>query len=133
LHEEVFRPHIEQIWGWDEEWQRINFASEFESTVTSVIEIDGRVGGYIQVRDEKHRLYLQNIALIPDFQSKGIGGELVAELQARARVRGIPLELAVFRTNISAQRFYARCGFRTAAESEAFVEMSWNDENASLN
>jgi hypothetical protein len=31
IHRAVFRGHIEQIWGWDEEWQRANFAREMAS------------------------------------------------------------------------------------------------------
>ena len=26
IHRAVFYSHIEQIWGWDEDWQKANFA-----------------------------------------------------------------------------------------------------------
>jgi ribosomal protein S18 acetylase RimI-like enzyme len=99
VHREVFGEHIEQIWGWDEKWQRTNFAAEFNSTTTLMIEIDGRLAGYIQIRDEVDRIYLQNIALISKFQSRGFGGKIVEDLQHKAMARGVSLELAVFRTN----------------------------------
>ncbi len=129
VHREVFGPHIEQIWGWDEEWQRTNFAAEFNSTDTSVIEVDGSVAGYFQVRDEPDRIFLQNIALSSEFQGKGVGAELVEQLQQRAATRGVALDLSVFRTNSSAQRFYKRCGFWIVGKTDAFVEMSWNRED----
>lgn len=129
IHREVFGTHIEKIWGWDENWQRENFDTEFHSTRTSVIEFDGRIGGYIQVRDEENRIYLQNIALTSEFQGIGIGAKLVEELQSKAARQELPLELSVFRTNANARRFYERCGFRVVGKTDAFVEMSWNCAN----
>ncbi len=32
LHELLFRPHIEQLWGWDEAWQRQQFQQAFEGS-----------------------------------------------------------------------------------------------------
>jgi ribosomal protein S18 acetylase RimI-like enzyme len=132
IHKEVFEEHIEQIWSWDEAWQRANFAAELNSTVTSVIEINGRVGGYIQVRDEEDRIYLQNIALSSAFQGKGFGGKLVEDIQNKAKSRGVSLELAVFRTNSRARRFYECCGFRIVGKTDEFVEMSWNGQNTPI-
>lgn len=125
IHRAVFLPHIEQIWGWNEEWQKVNFARELASSATSVIQINSLIVGYVQLRDEGNRIYLQNIALLPDFQSKGIGTRLVKELQAKAAVRGVRLELSVFRTNESARRFYERLGFERTCDSETHTEMSW--------
>ena len=48
LHRTVFRSHIEEIWGWDEEWQRSRFRREFDSSVTSVVQVAGRTVGYVQ-------------------------------------------------------------------------------------
>lgn len=125
IHREVFRSHIEQIWGWNEEWQKANFAKELASSTTTVIWINYLIVGYLQVRDEGKRIYIQNIALLPDFQSKGIGTRLIKELQAAAAVRGVPVELGVFRTNESARRFYERLGFERTCTTETHTEMSW--------
>lgn len=125
IHRTVFRSHIEQIWDWDERWQRSNFATELASSTTSAIRIDALIVGYVQFRDEGNRIYVQNIALLPDFQSKGIGTRLIKELQAQAAARGVPLELGVFRSNAPARRFYERLGFERACDTETHTEMSW--------
>ena len=125
LHRTAFREHIERIWGWDEDWQRANFVREWASSVTSVVRLNGRTVGYLQVRNESDRVYLQNIALHPDFQNKGMGTELLNEVKAAATARQLPVDLAVFRTNGSAQRFYERHGFRRTGESRTHIEMSW--------
>jgi ribosomal protein S18 acetylase RimI-like enzyme len=125
IHRAVFRSHIEQLWGWDERWQRSNFAAELASSTTSVIRMDALIVGYVQFRDEVNRIYVQNIALLPDFQCKGIGTRLMNELQTKAAARGVPLELGVFRTNAPARRFYERLGFERTRDTETHTEMSW--------
>ena len=125
IHRAVFRSHIEQLWGWDERWQRSNFAAELASSTTSVIRMDALIVGYVQFRDEGNRIYVQNIALLPDFQCKGIGTRLMNELQTKAAARGVPLELGVFRTNAPARRFYERLGFERIRDTETHTEMSW--------
>ena len=125
MHRAVFRTHIEQIWGWDEDWQRTNFAAEFASSNTSVIEIEDRIVGYVQIRDEGHRIYLQNIALSPEFQRRGFGTRLLKRLQRESSARKVALELAVFRTNPNALKFYERIGFRRTGETSTHIEMSW--------
>ncbi|MDN5872584.1 MAG: GNAT family N-acetyltransferase [Nitrococcus sp.] len=132
IHRAVFRSHIEQIWGWNEEWQRSNFATELASSSALVILIDARIAGYVQFRNEGNRIYVQNIALLPDVQSKGIGTRLIKELQAKATVRGVPLELDVFRTNTSARRFYERLGFERMCDTEMHTQMSWSAINEAL-
>lgn len=125
MHRAVFRTLIEQIWGWDEDWQRTNFAAEFASSTTSVVEVENRIVGYVQIRDEGHRIYLQNIALSPEFQGKGFGTRLLTNLQRESSARRVALELAVFRTNPKALKFYERIGFRRTGESSTHIEMSW--------
>lgn len=49
LHRAAFHALIEETWGWDEGWQRSNFAAEFARTTTSVLEADGQIVGYLQV------------------------------------------------------------------------------------
>lgn len=125
LHRAAFKEHIERIWGWDEDWQRAHFVRECASSVTSVVRLEGRTVGYLQVRYDPDRVYLQNIALHPEFQNKGMGTELLNEVKAAATARQLPVDLAVFRTNGSAQRFYERHGFRRTGESRTHIEMSW--------
>ena len=129
LHREVFAAHIEQIWGWDDAWQRTNFAAEFSSTSTTVIEIDGRIAGFVQIRDEIERVYLQNIALAPNHQGHGLGGQIVGDLKTKAADLGLPLELSVFRTNARAVAFYQRLGFAVVARDGDFVRMIWREKS----
>lgn len=125
IHRAVFRSHIEQIWGWDEEWQLANFAKELESSVTDTVSVDGRIIGYLQCREDHRCIYVQNIALIAPYQGKGIGALLIKQVQGSAGAKRLPVELGVFRTNTLARKFYERLGFDKTGETVTHILMSW--------
>lgn len=127
IHRSVFRFHIEKLWGWDEEWQRENFALECAAAVTSVVEIDSQIAGYIQILNQESQIYVQNIAIAVDRQGNGVGTMLLKCLQSRAAAQQVPLHLGVFRTNTSAQKLYKRLGFHDVGETRTHIEMSWTD------
>lgn len=125
LHRAVFREHIEKIWGWDESWQRANFAAEFACTATSVFEHGGRIIGYVQILDKEDRIHVQNIAISHEYQGKGVGSRILKKLQLQAAARQVPLQLGAFRTNTLAQKLYERLGFRRTGATDTHIEMSW--------
>lgn len=125
LHRAVFREHIEKIWGWDESWQRANFAVEFACTATSVFEQGGRIIGYVQILEKEDRIHVKNIAISHEYQGKGIGSRILKKLQLQAAARQVPLQLGAFRTNTLAQKLYERLGFRRTGATDTHIEMSW--------
>ena len=60
--------------------------------------------------------YLQTIAILPDHQSRGIGGLVVEWFEARARLAGQRnIWLCVSAFNLEAQKFYLSHGWEHAA------------------
>ena len=125
LHEQLFRPHIEQIWGWLGDWQRENFLATWKECETRVIESHGEIVGYVQTLQHPNHVLLKNIGLAPSHQSRGIGFLLIGSLQSDATALGLPLRLSVFTTNPRAQRFYERAGFVREGRTSALQHMSW--------
>ncbi len=126
IHRTVFLPHIAQIWGWDERWQRGNFLEEMATASIWVVQADNEVAGYLQVQIQAERIYLRNIALLPALRGRGVGTRLVGQLQAKAAERGIPIELSVFRINVAARRFYERLGFTRTQDGQTHIGMTWH-------
>jgi ribosomal protein S18 acetylase RimI-like enzyme len=57
-------------------------------------------------------LNVHDLAVLPDFQGRGVGRALLAEVEARARARGCcKLTLEVHDTNERAKRLYRQIGF----------------------
>jgi ribosomal protein S18 acetylase RimI-like enzyme len=126
LHERLFRPHIEQIWGWLEDWQRENFLTNWKECDTRLVESGGEFVGYVQTLRQPDHLLLKNLALAPSHQGQGIGAALIQGLQAEATALDLPLRLSVFTTNPRAEQFYLRAGFINEGRTSAFQHMSWH-------
>jgi ribosomal protein S18 acetylase RimI-like enzyme len=68
-----------------------------------------------------HRLdthiFLEYIAILPEFQNRGIGTELIREVLEEAAAKGFPVELKVLKIN-PAIRLYERLGFEVESRTE---------------
>jgi ribosomal protein S18 acetylase RimI-like enzyme len=70
---------------------------------------------------------LINIALLPEFRSRGIGSFLLKQLQAEAQAADKPLDLSVLKTNNRAVNLYKRCGFAVIGSDELYLAMRWQN------
>lgn len=125
LHVALFKSQIEEIWGWDEVWQRGNFAEEWSCCRARVIESGGGLVGSVLTKQEPDHLYLLSIGLIDGFQGKGIGGAVMKALQNEAFELSLPLRLSTFRINPRALAFYQRLGFRITGVTETSDKLEW--------
>lgn len=130
LHEDLFRADIDQIWGWNDEWQRVNFLTEWDRAQTEVIECDGCMAGYLQTehRNNPEHLYVLSLAISPEHQGRGVGTHVMNTLMRRATELRLPIRLNVFRTNPAALNFYRRLGFAVDGSTESGVALKWPGE-----
>ena len=67
---------------------------------------------------------LVDIALLPEFRSRGIGAALVGWVQAQARAEGKAVRLHVSPEN-RARSLYERLGFRLVEDRQSHLFMEW--------
>jgi len=86
-----------------------------------VAEEDGRVVGVIMGAWDGRRGWLYHLAVAPDYQDRGIGTALLAQVEERLRAKGcLKVNLLVHRDNEGARRLYKRLGYE---EMAPFVAM----------
>jgi ribosomal protein S18 acetylase RimI-like enzyme len=68
--------------------------------------------------------HLVDIALLPEFQNRGIGAALIGEAIATARAAGVRLCCSVALTNPGSLRFHQRMGFRIVSQDEVFHQLA---------
>ncbi len=122
LHCLAVRPYVEQIWGWDEAFQRRYFRDHFSPTNSQVIQCEGKDAGVITVEENQLGYILSNIELYPQFQGLGIGTTLIRELLDKAERQGLPVSLRVLKIN-PARQLYLRLGFSVIGETETHYWM----------
>lgn len=118
------RDYVVQTWGdWGEAFQRDRFARHFAPAHLQIIGVDGVDVGMLEVRRESGRIWLAEIQLLPEHQSRGVGSAVLADLLVDAADAAQPLELQVLKVN-PARAFYERLGLRVVDETDTHHVMS---------
>ena len=125
-------PELAQL-PWDEAAKRAFVEQQFTAQDTDyrrkwpnaafdVIEVDGQPAGRLYVDRSEVELHILDIALLPDFRGRGLGGRLLRELADEAETAGVPLVIYVERQN-PARRLYERLGFRERDDGPVYIRM----------
>lgn len=86
--------------------------AELETSDARVAEFEDRVVGCVFFRAQGDAMYLDRLAVRPEFQRLGIANALLAEVECAARERGLTaLSLSVRIPLVELQRFYLKRGF----------------------
>jgi ribosomal protein S18 acetylase RimI-like enzyme len=124
LHETTMRSVIESTWGWDGEWQRADFEKRFQQSPYFMVEIDDVAVGTVCVERRPDCLYIVELQLLPAYQGRGIGSEVVRSIIRDAAAEQLPIALSVVPANSRARRLYERLGFEITSVDPPFIRMS---------
>lgn len=127
VHHTTLKGHITEIWGWDESQQDSYVAEDFESGQIQIIQFNGQKIGYLHLTQDIDILFIANILILPEFQSLGIGSEIIDELAVRAKNEKLRLRLGVFKINSRARKLYERLQFNAYAETATHFLMERNE------
>jgi GNAT superfamily N-acetyltransferase len=110
---------------WQFDLQRREYNARFPDAAYSVILVDQQPAGRIWVGEDQDQIRLLDIALLPDFQNRGVGTVLLQRLINYAAQDGKVLRHMVFVLNNNAERFYERLGFKLIEDLGAYKHMEW--------
>jgi ribosomal protein S18 acetylase RimI-like enzyme len=102
------------------------YEMQFPDADYRIVELDKIPIGCLIV-ERAGEIRLVNIALLPEFRSRGIGAFLLKQLQAEAQAADKPLSLSVLKTNDRAVNLYKRCGFAVTGSDELYLAMRWQN------
>lgn len=117
-------PYVTEQFGTTTDQQRDFFDLHFEIDKYRIVESEGERIGFLFSELRSAGLYLGNIALLPDYQNRGLGGRLVSGVIAEADSQGVTVSLQVLKSNPRARRFYEELGFAAAGETSSHVLMT---------
>ncbi len=116
--------YISRTWGWDESFQFHHHERDYDHHTTQVITLDGRDIGILRVRRETDAHHLDQILILPLYQGRGYGSQLIRSLLDECRALVKPLRLQYLDTN-PAGRLYERLGFRQVGENPPHRLAEW--------
>ena len=112
VNRDAMREYVEAVWGWHEDEQRRAHDRDFCIDGLWVIQADRQPVGFVQYEQRDDAVWLARIAIRPDVQGRGIGSQIVAQVQELAASQGLPVRLRVLEVNRRARALYERLGFK---------------------
>jgi len=113
---------------WQFELQRREYSARFLNAHHDVIVVEGERAGRTWVGSDEKQIRLLDIALLKEFQNRGVGTLLLRRLMDQATQAGKPLRHMVFVLNNDAHRFYERLGFVVIEDLGAYKHMEWKGQ-----
>ena len=104
------------------EAQRRHYRGTYTDTEYDVILVDGEPAGRLYVARWPDQIHIVDIALLPEFRSRGIGTDLIAALFEESDASGLPVSIFV-EVNNPARTLYDRLGFTPVGESGIYLEL----------
>ena len=93
-----------------------------------VAEQGEKVVGFMIYEIHKNKLHILNFAVHPNYRRHGVGGQMVAKLISKlSSHRRTRITLEVRETNLAAQLFFSRQGFRAVRVLRSYYEDSGED------
>eukprot|EP01055_Gregarina_sp_Pseudo9_P005583 Gregarina_sp_Pseudo_9__5582@NODE_754_length_2265_cov_9_788410_g710_i0_p4_GENE_NODE_754_length_2265_cov_9_788410_g710_i0NODE_754_length_2265_cov_9_788410_g710_i0_p4_ORF_typecomplete_len149_score24_22Acetyltransf_10/PF13673_7/2_7e23Acetyltransf_1/PF00583_25/2_5e20Acetyltransf_1/PF00583_25/8e02Acetyltransf_9/PF13527_7/3_5e14Acetyltransf_7/PF13508_7/3e13Acetyltransf_7/PF13508_7/4e03GNAT_acetyltran/PF12746_7/7_2e10Acetyltransf_4/PF13420_7/2_6e09FR47/PF08445_10/2_1e08NodA/PF02474_15/1_1e06Acetyltransf len=93
-------------------------SSDAESTHFGVLDVEGRVVAVASLvpppANQKQAARIRKVAVLPEFQGRGLGKLLMTTVVSEARSRG--LASCVLNARPEAENFYLKCGFHPVGE-----------------
>ena len=105
--------------------QKSHYDKAYPECLNQVIEAAEGPAGRLYVDRSNKSIHIIDIAILPAFRNRGIGGSILRELLREAKASGVPATIHVERFN-PAMRLYDRLGFRKIKDAgEIYILMEW--------
>ena len=124
-HHAAYREVVERQFGpWQELQQDRFFAQSWDGVPHDILAADGVPVGYCAIEERAHDIHLRELVIAPEAQGRGIGTEVLRQLQESSRQTGKPIVLGTFTEN-RALALYTRLGFLPIGRTETHILMEW--------
>ena len=119
----AFREYVEQVWGWDDDYQRELHNRRFDSQDLRIIQFRGTDVGFLATSSTPNILKINQLFILPEYQRKGIGSACMMRIVDVASLEVKSVALQVLKVNTRGVTFYQRLGFTIVGESSTHFQM----------
>ncbi len=112
------------------EAQDTHYRAHYDGAEFLVVESGGQPAGRLYLHWRPQELRIMDIALLPEFRGRGLGGTILRDLLERAALTEREVSIHVEKFN-PARRLYERLGMVQVAETGVYLLMSTQPKTAS--
>ena len=119
----AYREYVEQVWGWDDNYQRKRHNKEFASHDFYIIQFREIDVGFFITSSTSDTLKVNQIYILPEYQGKGIGSACLTRIVDDANLEQRSVVLQVLKVNTRGIALYKRLGFTIVGEGSIYFQM----------
>jgi len=119
----AYREYVEQVWGWDDNYQRERHNKEFASYDFRIIQFRETDVGFLITSSTSDTLKVNQIYILPEYQGRGIGSACLTHIIDDANLAQKSVVLKVLKVNTRGIALYQRLGFTIVDESSEYFQM----------
>lgn len=119
-----------QFGGWNEREQAARFAAKAARLPFEVGELAGVPVAAVSSSVHADHVFLNELLVLPAFQCRGLGGELLEREVRRAQRLGLSVRLHTLRLN-RAVSLFERHGFVVTSRGDVYLDLERADERSS--
>ena len=119
----AFREYVEQVWGWDDNYQRELHNRRFAAQDICIIQLRDVDVGFLATSSTPNTLKVNQLFILPEYQRRGIGSACMTFILDDASLDGKSVALQVLKVNTRGTAFYQRLGFLIVGESSTHFQM----------
>ena len=124
----AFREYVEQVWGWDESYQRELHNARFASHDFRIIGFRGTDVGYFVTASTSEAVTLHQLFILPEYHGRRIGSACMKRIINEASIEHKRVNLQVLKINTRAIAFYQRLGFVIVDDNSVHLQMEKRPE-----
>ncbi len=118
--------YIEQLWGWDEDYQIQDFNTDFKLSEFKIIVSDNKDIGFIQLEESNSNVNITEIHIIPEYRGQGVGSQIINGILRDEKNQNKTISIGCFLLNQRAKNLYERLGFKIVNETETHYVMEYD-------
>lgn len=107
------------------------YTTNYPGAQLQLVLVEGLPAGRLYLHERADEIRIVDIAFLPEHRGRGLGSELIREVQQRARGLGLAVRIHVELYN-PAQRLYARLGFAKIGESGVYHLLEWKPSDGDV-
>ena len=119
----AYQEYVEQIWGWDDNYQRERHNREFASYDFRIVQFRGTDVGFFITSSTSDTLKVNQIFILPEYQGRGIGSACMTRIIDNANLEQRAVVLQVLKVNTRGIDLYQRLGFTIVGEDSIYFQM----------
>ena len=124
----AYREYVEQVWGWDDDYQKERHNKEFASHDFHIIQFRETDVGFFITSCTSDTLKVNQIFILPEYQGRGIGSACMKRIIGDASFEQRSVVLKVLKVNTRGVALYKRLGFTIVGESSEYFQMEKSPE-----